>query len=302
MRHPAAEADPGHRFKVIAAYGVIYVVWGSTFLAIRLGVLDLPPLLFAAGRSLLASAMLLGVALAVRDRFPRTLREWWYMVLLGQLMITFSNGLNTIAMKHIASNETALLTATLALWMAGLGAIGPKGHPLTMRGGLGLLLGLAGVALLMWPQKAQAPGHLGWQLLVIVGGLSWSVGTILYRDAQLRVGPLAVNAPLMFFGACGMSVGGAARAEFPQWHWEVRGVLAMLYLAVFGSALAYTAYSWLIKNAPTDRVATFAYVNPAIATLLGWAVLGEALGPVQIAGTLVILFAVALVTLPSRVA
>jgi len=298
----AAATDAHHRLRLIAAYGVIYVVWGSTFLAIRLGVRDLPPLLFAAGRSVIASAMLFGFAVAVRDRFPRTAREWWYMVLLGQLMITFSNGLNTIAMKHIPSNETALLTATLALWMAGLGAIGPKGHPLTMRGGLGLLLGLAGVALLMWPGKAQEPGHFGWQLLVIAGGFAWSVGTILYRDAQLPAGPLAFNSMIMCFGACGMLLGGAARGELPQWHWEARGILAMLYLAVFGSALAYTAYSWLIKHAPTERVATFAYVNPAIATVLGWAVLGEALGPLQIAGTLVILLAVALVTLPARVA
>jgi len=287
---------------VMGAYGVIYLVWGSTFLAIRLGVRDLPPLLFASGRSLLAAGLLLVVAIALRDRFPKTPREWCYMALLGQLMITFSNGLNTIAMKHIPSNETALLTSTLALWMAGLGALGPRGHPLTVRGTLGLFLGLAGVGLLLWPQAAQEPGHLGWQLLVIIGGLSWSVGTVLYRDAQLPVGPLAFNATIMWFGACGMLVAGVARGEWPQWHWEARGVLAMVYLAVFGSALAYTAYSWLIKHSPTDRVATFAYVNPAIATLLGWAVLGEALGPLQIGGTLVILLAVALVTLPSRIA
>jgi drug/metabolite transporter (DMT)-like permease len=218
-------------------------------------------------------------------------------VLLGQLMITFSNGLNTIVMKHLPSNETALLTSSLALWMAGLGAVGPKGQPLTVRSTAGLLFGLAGVALLMWPHEAQQDGHLGWQLLVILGGFAWSVGTILYRDAGLAIGPLTFNATIMFFGGCGMLALGALRGEFPQWHWELRGTAAMLYLAVFGSAVAYTAYSWLIKNAPTDRVATFAYVNPAIATILGWAVLGETLGPLQVVGTLVILLGVALVTL-----
>jgi drug/metabolite transporter (DMT)-like permease len=295
-------ADRHHRLKLVVAFAIIYVVWGSTFLATRLGVRDLPPMLFAAGRSFLAAGLLLVAAVAVRDRFPRGAREWFYMVLLGQLMITFSNGLNTIVMKHLPSNETALLTSSLALWMAGLGAIGPKGHPLTVRGTVGLLLGLAGVALLMWPRDAQEPGHLGWQLLVIVGGFSWSVGTILYRDAGLAVGPLAFNAMIMLFGACGMLFFGAVRGELPQWHWEPRGIAAMAYLAVFGSAVAYTAYSWLIKHSTTDRVATFAYVNPAVATVLGWAVLGEVLGPLQIAGTLVILLGVALVTLPSRVA
>ena len=291
-----------HGLKLLAAFGVIYFVWGSTFFATRLGVRDLPPLLFAAGRSLLASGLLLVLALLFKDRFPHTAREWRYMALLGLLMITFSNGLSTVAIKHIASNEAALLSASLALWMAGLGAIGPRGHPLTVRSTIGLLLGLAGVALLVWPRESRPPGHLGWQLLVIAGGLSWSVGTILYRDALLAVGPIAFNSMIMLCGAGGLLIGGLACGELPQWHLELRGMTAMVYLALFGSALAYTAYSWLIRHARTDRVATFAYVNPAIATVLGWALLGEALGPRQIAGTLVILLAVALVTLPSRVA
>lgn len=296
MTAATASGDRGHRLKLVVSYAIIYVVWGSTFLATRLGVRDLPPMLFAAGRSLTAAALLLVAALAARERLPRTAREWGYLVLLGQLMITFANGLNTIVMKHLPSNETALLTSSLALWMAGLGAIGPRGQPLTMRSAVGLLCGLGGVALLMWPHEAQQPGHLGWQLLVVLGGFSWSVGTILYRDAGLTIGPLAFNATLMFFGGCGMLACGALRGEFPQWHWQLRGIAALLYLAVFGSAVAYTAYSWLIKHSRTDRVATFAYVNPAIATILGWAVLGETLGPLQIAGTLVILLGVALVT------
>jgi len=302
MNRSATSAEPPHGLKPLAAFGVIYLVWGSTFFAIRLGVRDLPPLLFAAGRWLLAAALLLVLAILVNDRFPRTAREWRYMVLLGLLMITFSNGLSTIAIKHIPSNEAALLSASVALWIAGLGAIGAKGHPLTVRSTIGLLLGLAGVALLVWPSPSRPSGHLGWQLLVIAGGLSWSVGTILYRDAQLAVGPMAFNSMIMLCGAGGLLLGGLAFGEQAQWHWQLRGMAAMVYLSLFGSALAYTAYSWLIRHARTDRVATFAYVNPAIATALGWALLGEALGPAQIAGMLVILLAVALVTLPSRAA
>jgi drug/metabolite transporter (DMT)-like permease len=301
VSNDAHASEPHVRLKVIAAFAIIYFVWGSTFLATRLGVRDLPPLLFAAGRSFLASGLLFVLAVLTRERFPRTVREWRYMVLLGLLMITFSNGLTTTAIKHIPSNEAALLSSSLALWMAGLGAIGPKGHALTMRGTIGLLLGLAGVALLVWPRGTTPSGHLGWQFLVITGGFSWSVGTILFRSAQLPVGPMAFNSMIMLFGACGMLIGAVGRGELPLWHWEIRGLVAMLYLALFGSALAYTAYAWLVTRTPMDRVATFAYVNPAIATVLGWAVLGEALGPQQIAGTLVILLGVALVTMPSRV-
>lgn len=300
MSDAANGTDPHHRLKLIAAFGIIYLFWGSTFLAIRLGVRNLPPLLFGAGRSFIASGLLLAVAIVLKERFPRTAREWGYIVFLSLLLITFSNGCSTTAIKHIPSNEAALLTASLALWLAALGSIGPHGHRLNVRSIVGLLLGLVGVALLVWPSDAMPSGHLGWQLLVIVGGFSWAVGSILFRNASLPVGPLAFNALIMLFGASGLFIGGVAFGELPQWHWDPRGMAAMLYLALFGSALAYTAYAWLIKRAPTDRVATFAYVNPAIATALGWAVLGETLGPLQITGCVVILLAVALVTMSSR--
>ena len=166
MTVPGA-ADPRLRLRIVAAYATIYLVWGSTFLAIRIGVRNLPPLLFAGGRFLLAGTLLMIVALALRERFPRTAREWRYMLLFSLLMITFSNGLSTLAMRHIPSNEGALLAAGTALWIAWLGALGPKGHKLTVRGMLGLLLGLAGVALLVWPRESAPSGHFGWQSLVL---------------------------------------------------------------------------------------------------------------------------------------
>lgn len=293
---PAAQNAAQLRRRTIASFAIIYVFWGSTFLATRIGVQDQPALIFSAARSYLASILLFIVAVATRERFPRTAREWGYMVLFSLLMITLSNGASTTAIKHIPSNEAALLTASLALWMAALGAIGPKGHELPTRSIVGLLLGLLGVALLVWPKQSAPSGHLAWQLLVLAGGFAWAVGSILYRDAHLPVDGVAFNSLLMFFGATGTFIGGAALGQLPQWHWNLRTGLALLYLAVFGSAVAYTAYAWLMKNARTDRVATFAYVNPAIATVLGWVVLGETLGPLQIAGTLVILLSVALVT------
>jgi len=111
---------------------------------------------------------------------------------------------------------------------------------------------------------------------------------------------LAVGGWLL--GGAWLVLAGLGTGELPHWHWSPRGLLAMTYLAVFGSALAYTAYSWLLKRVPADRVSTFAYVNPAVATVLGWAVLGEALGPLQVAGMFVVLLGVALVTLPGRLA
>lgn len=298
----AAPADPRLRMKIIAAYAVIYVVWGSTFLAIRLGVRELPPMMFGGLRFLLAGTLLSALALWWRDRFPRTPREWRYMLLFSLLMITFSNGISTIALVRIPSNEGALLGAGGALWIALLGALGPNGHELTVRGTVGLLLGLVGVALLVWPREAAPSGHFAWQALVLVSSLTWAIGTVLYRNAQLPVGPVAFNAVLMLLGGTWLLTGGLASGEFPRWHWHAGGLAAMVYLAVFGSALAYTSYSWLLRHSPADRVGTFAIVNPAVAAVLGWAVLGEALGPAQIAGMVVVLLGVAFVTLPGRLA
>jgi drug/metabolite transporter (DMT)-like permease len=292
----AVPADRNLRLKIAAAYATIYLVWGSTFLVIRLGVRTLPPLLFAGGRFLLAGSLLTVVAVALRERFPRNAREWRYMLLFSVVMITLSNGVSTFALQHVNSNEGALLAAGTALWIAGLGAIGPKGHKLTAGGIAGLLLGLVGVALLVWPRETVSSGHIGWQALVLVGGLMWAIGTVLYRNAVLPIGPVAFNAVMMLFGGAWLALGGIVTGELPRWRWHPGGLLALVYLAVFGSALAYTAYTWLLKYQPADRVGTFAYVNPAIAALLGWVILGESLGPTQIAGMVVVLAGVALVT------
>jgi drug/metabolite transporter (DMT)-like permease len=289
--------DPRLALKIVAAFATIYLVWGSTFLAIRIGVQQLPPLLFGGLRFLLAGSLLAVVALALRERFPRRALEWRWLVLFSLLMITFSNGMGTVALQYVPSNEGALLAASSAIWIAVLGALGPRGHALTVRGVLGVLLGCVGVLLIVWPRGAQPAGHLGWQALIVVSNLSWAVGTILYRDSALAVGPIAFNAVMMLLGGTWLVLGGLATGELPRWEWRAGGITALVYLAVFGSALAYTAYSWLLKRVPADRVGTFAYVNPAVATALGWAVLGESLSPLQVAGMVVVLLGVALVTL-----
>jgi drug/metabolite transporter (DMT)-like permease len=239
------------------------------------------------------------VALVLGERFPRTRREWLHAGLFSILMVPLSNGLSTLAVRHVPSNEAALLAAGSALWLAGLGAIGPRGHTLRGASILGVLLGFAGVVLLVWPHADAAPGHLGWRALLLLSSMNFAIASIVYRDAHLAVGPMAFNATIMLMGAACLAIAGVATGEPSHWRWSGTGVAAMLYLALFGSALAYTSYTWLLKHAPADRVGTFAYVNPAIATMLGWAVLGEALTGGQLLGVMVILAAVALVTFPS---
>jgi drug/metabolite transporter (DMT)-like permease len=295
----APNARPSEGAKIVAAFAVIYLVWGSTFLATKIGVREMPPLLFAATRFAIAGLLLAFAAISRGEQFPRRRREWLHAGLFSILMVPLSNGLSTLAVRHVPSNEAALLAAGSALWLAGLGALGPRGHRLSAHSIMGLLLGFAGVLLLVWPREDAAPGHLGWRALLLLSSMNFAIASIVYRDAHLAVGPIAFNAVIMLLGAGCLAFTGLLTGELPDWRWNRSGIAAILYLAVFGSALAYSAYTWLLKRARSDRVGTFAYVNPAIATVLGWAILGEALTRAQLVGVLVIIGGVALVTLPS---
>lgn len=289
-----------HRARLYACFALVYLVWGSSFLIVRVGVTDLPPLLFASLRSLVGGALLLAIAVHRGDRLPRTQQEWLQIALFALVLIAFSSGSTTHALKHIASNEVALLNASMALWIAGLGTLGAQGQKLSVPSRIGLCVGFVGVALLVWPAEMRPTAEVGWQMLVLFAAFVWAGGTVLYRNSTLLIGTIAFNAMIMLAGGAMLGVAGIASGELPRWHWEWRGTLAVLFLGVFTSALTYTAFTWLMKNARTDHVATFAYVNPAIATVLGWLVLGESLSPQQVLGMLVALAGVVLVTMPHR--
>jgi drug/metabolite transporter (DMT)-like permease len=288
------------RARLYACFALVYLVWGSSFLVARVGVSDLPPLLFTSLRSLIGGTLLLGFALFRGSTLPTTAFEWKQIAFFSLVLIVLSSGSATYALKYIASNEVALLNASMALWIAGLGTLGPKGQQLSAPSLVGLGVGFVGVALLVWPEEMRLTRDLGWQLLVLVAAFVWASGTIIYRNTTLLIGPIAFNAMIMLVGGAMLGAAGIAAGELPEWHWQWRGMLAIVFLAVFASALTYTAFTWLMKNARTDRVATFAYVNPAIATLLGWVVLGETLTPRQMLGMLIVLAGVVLVTMPRR--
>ena len=290
----------GFRARLYACFALVYLVWGSSFLVGRVGVTDLPPLLFTSLRSLIAGVLLLGLALYRGNRLPDSRHEWRQIFFFALVLIAFSSGSATFALKYIASNEVALLNASMALWIAGLGTLGPKGQKLSVPSLIGLALGFVGVALLVWPEEMRLTPHVGWQLLVLAAAAVWASGTIVYRNSVLQLGPIAFNAMIMLVGGLMLGTAGVLTGELPDWHWEWRGMSAIVFLAVFASAITYTAFTWLMKNARTDRVATFAYVNPAIATVLGWLVLGESLTPQQMLGMLVVLGGVVLVTMPHR--
>ena len=166
------------RAKLHGSFAVVYLVWGSSFLVSHIGVHALPPLLFSTGRTLLAGLLLLAVARYRGESLPRTGREWALMAFFALTMIVFSNGPVMHALQRLPSNEVALLNASIALWIAGFGTLGQKGQPLGLRSRIGLLLGFAGVAMLVWRGEFRLDTHLSWQAIVLASAIVWSTGTI----------------------------------------------------------------------------------------------------------------------------
>jgi drug/metabolite transporter (DMT)-like permease len=300
MRRRGTDAARGilrgvSRARIIAAFAVVYVIWGSTYAAIRIGVMALPPAALSGVRFTIAGTAMTVFAIARGHSLPRTLVAWRRLALLGLTMVVLSNGLVTWAEQYVASNQAALLVASSALWTAWLGTFGPRAHPLSPRSKLGVLTGFAGVALLFWPREGITVQSLGAQCVLLFSAFSWSSGGIHARNHPLQLSPLMVAGLQMSIGGLMMLAVSLTAGELERFHWSTSGMAALAYLMVFGSCIAYASYFWLIHHTTPDRLSTIAYVNPAVATLLGWIVLDERLTGMQLFGMAVILTGVVLV-------
>ncbi|MGD8919967.1 MAG: EamA family transporter [Gammaproteobacteria bacterium] len=285
---------------VLAAFAAVYLVWGSTYLAIRIAVHDVPPGLLAGIRFIIAG-IVLGLAAGWRGQsVPREWREWRVILIMAVTLIVIGNGFVTWAEQWVPSNQAALLIATSALWTAWFGTMGDKGTPLNRGAKLGLATGFFGAALLVWPTETTAPAE-AWALAAILfSAVSWSGGMIYGRAAEISVRPLMLAALQMLVGGFILTLWGVLDGQTARVKWTVAGVGGLAYLTVFGSCIAYGSYIWLIRQTTPARLATIAYVNPAIATVLGWWLLEEALRGIQLAGMAIIIAGVALVAVYGR--
>jgi len=222
--------------------------------------------------------------------------ELWHVLTMSFLSVLFSNACHMIAMQFVQSNTAALLNATPALWIAWLGTFGHRRSQLSGAARLGLLVGLIGVLLVLAPKGGFHLAGLGWQLLILLGCLSWSLGTIYYRNAGTANTPLMFTALQMLTGGVGLLAAGAVAGESFAFQWTPRAVAAILWLTLMSSCLAYSAYAWLTVHARPVVVGSYGYVCPAVAALVGWLVLDETLSWMQITGMMVILLGIALVT------
>jgi drug/metabolite transporter (DMT)-like permease len=285
---------------VLAAFAAVYLVWGSTYLAIRIAVHDIPPGLLAGIRFIIAG-IVLGLAARWRGQtIPGRWQEWRVILVMAVALIVIGNGFVTWAEQWVPSNQAALLIATSALWTAWFGTMGQKGTPLNQGAKLGLATGLLGAVLLVWPQKTTAPAE-AWALAAILfSAISWSAGMIYGRAADISVQPLMLAALQMLVGGSVLTLWGVLDGQTAHVQWTMAGVGGLVYLTIFGSCIAYGSYIWLIRQTTPARLATIAYVNPAIATVLGWWLLGEALRGIQLAGMAIIIVGVALVAVYGR--
>ena len=286
------------RLLLLTSFATVYVVWGSSFAATKFMVQVLPPFLAGGARFVVAGLLLALVALLRGQALPRAAREWRHIAAMGLAQVVLSSGLNVLAMRHVASNQSALLNASSALWIPLLGAVGARGHPLTLRVGAGIAIGCVGLGLLLWPKTGFAFADFGWQLVVVAACFAWALGTLYYRAIR-------TTTPMLMFMALDMLVGGLMLlalgfgvGEGPQWQYDAPGLAALAFLMLFSSCFAYTAFGYLMQHTTPVRLSTYAYINPAIAAVLGWLLLGERMTATQLAGTGVILLGVVIVSLP----
>lgn len=296
--------------RVWVALWTVYLVWGSTYLAIRVVVhpsvgTGLPPLLAAGVRFVGAGAVLFAFTARrpARDGAPDPLglRQWGAAAVVGVALLLGGNGLVSIAERRVASGPSAVVIATVPIWAALFAAVGAR-ERIHRRHAVGLALGLAGVVVLVAGSGGGKVDAVG-VLELIVAAMSWAAGSVWSRTAPLPRRPLVMTAMQMICGGVACFVVGLARGEVATVHLSAvpaRTWIAVAYLIVFGSMVAYTAYVWLLGNAQLSLVTTYAYVNPLVAVLLGVALLGESFTARTGIATIVIVIGVALIVSQSR--
>jgi drug/metabolite transporter (DMT)-like permease len=294
-----AASEHTHDARVWAGLLVVYVVWGSTYLAIRIALETLPPFLMAAARFLVAGGVLWAWSMRESGERPGA-AEWRAATIVGAALLLGGNGGVVWAERTIPSGVAALLVAVLPLWMALLARIF-YGERLSRRALAGLPLGFAGIVLLVGPVGGDVDP--AGAIVCTLASLAWASGSLYARRARLpHRGVLSTAMQMLAGGAC-LAVAGAATGELGRLHpsaFSAASVGALAYLIVMGSLVAFTTYGWLLHNAPTPLVATYAYVNPVVAVALGWALAGEALTPRMVLAGGVIVAAVALIASGGR--
>jgi drug/metabolite transporter (DMT)-like permease len=288
------------RWSVILGFALVYVFWGSTYLGIDIAIQNIPPALMCAARFSVAGVLLLVYCWFAGQRVRYSWRQLRQFAIVGLLLLMGGNLTLSYAERYVPSGLAALLVAVTPLWFLVLDSLLLGKHKIARPGLAGLALGALGTALLIAPTLAQS-GTLGrkemWYSIALLGGsFSWALGSVLSKRWQSGPPSFSAAAWQMIFAGAGNFLFACWNGDFSRVVWTSRGIAAVAYLIVCGSWIGYTAYIWLLGNVPTAKVSTYAYVNPMVAVFLGWLVLHETVDRSILAGSVIIIAAVAMVT------
>src|ERR1039457_448101 len=289
-------------WKTLLAFAIIYFVWGSTFLAIRVGVREVPPFLLAAIRFLIAGLILYVWMIARGERSP-TARQWTSVSLLAILIFVLDYGLVFLAEQRVPSGIAAVMLATIPVFMALSEILILRTQRLTLRLALALLVGIGGVAGLVSRALSQSFGEVpidrAGAVALVIAAMSWSIASALTRKLPLPASKVMSSGAQMLAGGILLALASVIFGEFRGFHIQAvsRGAwFALAYLIVAGSIVGFTAYVWLIHHESPTRVGTYAYVNPVVAVIVGYFLGGETVGPRTLLGTLLVLVSVIVIT------
>jgi drug/metabolite transporter (DMT)-like permease len=286
------------RFLTILCFSLVYLFWGSTYLGIDIAVEHIPPALMCGVRFAAAGVIMLGYCVLRGQSIRYNALQMAQLALVGILLLMGGNLTLAYAEQYVPTGLAALLIAITPLWFLVLDTLLLGDHHISRRGLAGLALGAVGTLVLLWPQlKAEGLARREFlrSLSLLGGSFSWALGSVLSRRWRHGTSLSATGWQVTFAGlanfAAALVLGDLSRAV-----WTARGLGAVLYLVVCGSLIGYTSYSWLLAHVPTSKVSTYAYVNPVVAVFLGWLVLHESVDRYIVAGSVIIIASVVLVT------
>jgi len=284
---------------VILAFGLVYLFWGSTYLAIDIAVQTIPPALMCGLRFSVAGIVMLAVCAATGHRILYSPKQIALSAVVGLLLLMGGNLTLSYAELAVSSGLAALIIAITPLWFLVLDSLLLGDHHISGRGKAGLALGIVGLFVLVWPQL-QA-GSLGRRELIasvslIGGSFTWALGSVLSKRWQSGMDVFGATGWQVTAAGAGNLIFALFAGDLSHVTWSPRGLSAVAYLVVCGSWVGYTAYIWLLEHVPTSKVSTYAYVNPVVAVFLGWLVLNEKVDRFILAGSAVVVLSVILVT------
>jgi drug/metabolite transporter (DMT)-like permease len=288
-----------YRLRMMVSFGLVYVLWGSTYLAMRVAVRDFPPFVVGTTRYLAAGPVMLAACALMGRKIALTRHDFWRLLAIGIALLSVGNMGIVWGEKYVPSSMAALVVALMPLWVVAIEAWGYHAGRMTAQGLLGLGTGMAGLLVLLWPRIASGTRIGHWELIgcaiLAAGSLAWALGSVFSHRFKVGVDVFVAAGWEMMLAGIVNAIIAFLSGQFHHARWTAPAIESVAYLVVFGSWIGFSAFAWLLDNVPTPKVATYTYVNPVVAVFLGWFLLNERIDAYMLVGAAIIIGSVVLV-------